>query len=224
MSKVNADVFAFVFASVMEPDATVMTAVPPDDGEAVKVAVYVLPLPEKLVRVPNLADTSSEVNVVTDSLTLKVTVVAEPDATDAGLALIVTDGRDVSYVKVTVLETVLLFPAASVNLDKATEIDAVPEFVLLVGVNTTEYTVDEVVVSELIVPPEKVMSSAAKLVDASESVNVIVSVCPAVSVPEPDRVNAIVGEVVSMLTTNALLDVWVSVKPSMVVVAVERTL
>lgn len=36
---VNADVFAFVFASVIEPDATEMTAVPPDDGEEVKVAV-----------------------------------------------------------------------------------------------------------------------------------------------------------------------------------------
>ena len=39
MLLVNADVFAFVFASVMDPDATVMTAVPPDDGEEVKVAV-----------------------------------------------------------------------------------------------------------------------------------------------------------------------------------------
>lgn len=93
---VNADVFAFEFASVMDPDATVMTAVPPDDGEAVNVAVYVTPLPAKLVRVPNRADTSAEVNVVTDSLTVKVTVVAEPDATEAGLAVILTDGGDVS--------------------------------------------------------------------------------------------------------------------------------
>ena len=129
-----------------------------------------------------------------------------------------------SYVKETVLETVLLFPAVSVNLDRATEIDAVPDWVLAVGVNTTEYTVDEVVVSALIVPPEKVMSSAAKVDDASESVKVIVSLWPAMSELVPDRVTAIVGAVVSMLTTNAVLDVCVSVMPSMVVVAIERTL
>ena len=133
-------------------------------------------------------------------------------------------GRDVSYVMDSALLAVLLFPAVSVNLDKATEIDPVPDWVLAVGVNTTEYTVEDVVVSALIVPPEKVMSSAAKVDDASNSVKVIVSVCPAVSVPVPDRVTAIVGEVVSILTTNAVLEVCVSVKPSMVVVAIERTL
>ena len=90
--------------------------------------------------------------------------------------------------------------------------------------NTTEYTVEDVVVSALIVPPEKVMSSAAKVDDASDSVKVIVSVCPAVSAAVPDRVTAIVGEVVSILTTNAVLEVCVFVKPSMVVVAIERTL
>ena len=88
--------FAFVFVSVMDPDATVMTAVPPVDGEAVNVAVYVVPLPEKLVRVPNLAVTSDSVNVVVDSLTVNVTVVAEPDATEAGFALIKTVGAPVS--------------------------------------------------------------------------------------------------------------------------------
>lgn len=36
---VKADVFVFVSASVIEPDATVMTAVPPDDGEPVNVAL-----------------------------------------------------------------------------------------------------------------------------------------------------------------------------------------
>ena len=54
------------------------------------------PLPEKLVRVPKRADTSASVNVVVDSLTLKVTVVAEPDVNDAGLALIETVGAAVS--------------------------------------------------------------------------------------------------------------------------------
>ena len=55
-----------------------------------------VPLPEKLLRVPSRADTSDEVNVVTDSLTVKVIVVADPDVTDAGLALMDTAGGDVS--------------------------------------------------------------------------------------------------------------------------------
>ena len=39
MFRVNAVVLAFEFASEMDPDATVMTAVPPDEGDAVNVAV-----------------------------------------------------------------------------------------------------------------------------------------------------------------------------------------
>ena len=39
MLKVNADVLAFEFASVNDPDVTVIAAVPPDDREAVNVAV-----------------------------------------------------------------------------------------------------------------------------------------------------------------------------------------
>ena len=176
MLKINAVVFAFVFASVIDPDATVMTAVPPVDGEAVKVAVYVVPLPEKLVRVPNPADTSAVVNVVTDSLTVNVTVVVEPDATETGFALIDTVGRAVSNVIDMVLLAVLLLPAVSVNREVTTERVPVPEFVLAVGVKTAEYSVDDVVVNVPILPPVTVMSSAAKLDDASDSVKVIVSV------------------------------------------------
>jgi hypothetical protein len=176
MLKVNADVFEFVFASVIDPDATVMTAVPPVDGEAAKDAVYVVPLPEKLVRLPNLADTSDSVNVVTDSLTVNVTVVVAPDATEAGFVLIVTIGAPVSYVIDVVLLAVLLLPAVSVNREVTTERVPVPEFVLAVGVNTAEYTVDDVVVRVPMLPPVTVMSSAVKLDDASDSVKVIVSV------------------------------------------------
>lgn len=39
MLRVNADALTFELASVNDPDATVMTAVPPDDREAVNVAV-----------------------------------------------------------------------------------------------------------------------------------------------------------------------------------------
>jgi hypothetical protein len=176
MSKVNADVFAFVFTSVIDPDATVTTAVPPVDGEAVKVAVYVVPLPEKPVRVPSVADTSAEVNVVVDSLTVKVNVVVEPEVVEGGLALINTVGRAVSYVIDVVLLAELLLPAASVNREVTTERVPVPEFVLADGVNTAEYKVDDVVVSVPMLPPVTVMSSAVKLDDASDSVKVIVSV------------------------------------------------
>ena len=68
------------------------------------------------------------------------------------------------------------------------------------------------------------MSPTAKSDDASESVNVMVSVWPDLSVPDPVRASDTVGAVVSMLTTSAVLEVRVSVKPSMLVVAVERTL
>jgi hypothetical protein len=224
MSKVNADVFAFVFTSVIDPDATVTTAVPPVDGEAVKVAVYVVPLPEKPVRVPSVADTSAEVNVVVDSLTVKVNVVVEPEVVEGGLALINTVGRAVSYVIDVVLLAELLLPAASVNREVTTERVPVPEFVLAVGVNTAEYTVDDVVVRVPILPPATVMSSAAKLDEASDNVKVTVSAWPTVSNPEPARVKVTVGAVVSTSITTAVLEVWVSVIPSNVVVAVERTL
>ena len=176
MLKVNAVAFAFELTSEIDPEATVMTAVPPVDGEAVKAAVYVVPLPVKPVRVPSVADTSVEVNVVVDSLTVKVTVVFEPDATETGFALIVTIGAPVSYEIDVVLLAELLLPAVSVNREVATERVPVPEFVLAVGVNTAEYTVDDVEVRVPMLPPVTVMSSAAKVDDASDSVKVIVSV------------------------------------------------
>lgn len=123
----DAAALAFVLASVIDPEASVITAVPPVDGEAVKVAVYVVPLPEKLDRVPNFAETSAAVNVVTDSLTVKVTVVVEPEDTVEGLALMVTVGAEVSYVMESAEEAVLLLPMVSVNLAPATEIEPVPD-------------------------------------------------------------------------------------------------
>lgn len=220
----KAAVLAFVFASVIDPEATVITAVPPVDGDAAKVAVYVVPLPEKLDRIPNFAETSAEVNVVTDSLTVNVMVDVEPEDTVEGLEVIDTVGAAVSYVMDTELEAVLLFPAVSVNVPKATEIVPVPDWVLVVGVNTTEYTVDDVVVSVPIDPPVTVISPTTKFDEAFESVKVIVSVSPDFNVPDPDRARDTVGTVVSISMTSAVLDVCVSVMPSIVVVAVERTL
>ena len=55
-----------------------------------------MPLPENPVSVPSVADTSDDVKVVVDSLTVNVTVVVEPDDTVDGLALMETVGTPVS--------------------------------------------------------------------------------------------------------------------------------
>lgn len=123
----DAAALAFVLASVIDPEASVITAVPPVDGEAANVAVYVVPLPAKLDSDPNFADISSAVNDVTDSLTVKVTVVVEPEDTVEGLALMDTVGAAVSYVMESAAEAVLLLPMVSVNLAPATEIEPVPD-------------------------------------------------------------------------------------------------
>jgi hypothetical protein len=96
-----------------------------------------------------------------------------------------------------VLLAVLSLPMLSVKVAPETEMLPVPEFVFVVGVNTTEYTVEDVVVSVPMVPPEKVMSPTTKLLDASESVNVMVSVWPDLSDPDPARVMVTVGANVS---------------------------
>jgi hypothetical protein len=71
---------------------------------------------------------------------------------------------------------VFVFPAASVNAPLATEIDPEPLCVFAVGVNTTEYTVEEVAVTEESVPPVTETSPVAKFEDASDSVMVNVEV------------------------------------------------
>ena len=55
------------------------------------------------------------------------------------------------------------------------------------------------VVNDDSVPPDAVMSPTAKSVAASDSVNVMVSVWPDLSVPDPVRASDTVGEVVSTL-------------------------
>ncbi len=135
---VNADVLVFVSASDNDPDATVMTAVPPEERELVNVAVYDVPLPVNPVMVPSVAETSAAENVVVVSLTVNVSVVEEPEETDVGFALMDTDGPAVSKLMDNVLDAVLSLPFASVNLALATEIEPVPELVFAVGVKTTE--------------------------------------------------------------------------------------
>ena len=76
---------------------------------------------------------------------------------------------------------------------------------------------DEVAVNALIVPPERVMSPSAKVDDASDSVKVIVSVWPTVSVPVPPRETATVGAVLSIVTVRPE-DVDVTVESDRIVV------
>lgn len=75
-----------------------------------------------------------------------------------------------------------------------------------------------------IVPPDTVMSVEVNPVGVSESVNVIVSVCPEFRVPNPDREIDTVGAVVSTVTASAVVDVCVSATPSNAAVEVERNL
>ena len=88
-------------------------------------------------------------------------------------------------------------PTASVKVAPATEMVPIPELVFAVGVNTTLYSVEDVEVSAPIVPPVRLMSPTAKVDDASDSVNVIVSVWPDLRDPEPARVMVTVGAAVS---------------------------
>jgi hypothetical protein len=103
-----------------------------------------------------------------------------------------------------VVEAVLLLEAVSVKVAPATEMLPVPELVFAVGVNTTLYSVDDVVVSAPMVPPATVISPTAKLDDASESVNVMVSVWPDFSDPEPARAMVTVGTTPSTLWVDCV--------------------
>jgi hypothetical protein len=110
------------------------------------------------------------------------------------------------------LDAVLLLEAASVKVAPATEMVPVPELVFAVGVNATLYSVDDVVVSAPMVPPETVMSPTAKVEEASESVNVMVSVWTDFIDPEPARVMVTVGTTPSTLWADCVVTaLWVNV-------------
>jgi hypothetical protein len=90
--RVEATVFAFPAASVNEPDTTVITAVPPTDGDAVNTAVYVVPLPEMALSVPNVALTSPVAKEVVASVEVNVIVAVPPEATVTTVGVIVIVG------------------------------------------------------------------------------------------------------------------------------------
>ena len=96
-----------------EPEPTVMVAVPPTDCAAVNVAVYVVPLPEKLLNAPRVALTSASANVDVASLAVNVTVEVPPELTDDGLALTVIVGTTPSITKA-FAPAILLAPLGTV--------------------------------------------------------------------------------------------------------------
>jgi hypothetical protein len=86
-------VVALPAASVNEPDPTVITAVPVvNDDDAVNVAVYVVPLPEMVLSVPNVALTSALAKFVVASVDVNVIVEVPPEAIDVALAFTVIVG------------------------------------------------------------------------------------------------------------------------------------
>ena len=93
ISRVKETVVALPAVSVNEPDPTVITAVPVvNDDDAVNVAVYVVPLPEMELSVPNVALTSPVAKEVVASVELNVIDTVPPAATVVAAGLIVIVG------------------------------------------------------------------------------------------------------------------------------------
>jgi len=124
---------------------------------------------------PPVTVMSEAMKVLDASESVKVMMSVCPDRSDVDPARVMaTVGSRVSKGIDRVLDAVLSFPAESVNLAPSTERVAVPDAVSAVGVNKTRYTVEEMVVSALMLPPVTVMSSTVKVEDASDSVKVMV--------------------------------------------------
>ena len=90
----------------------------------------------------------------------------------------------------------MLLPTVSVKVEPPTEMDPVPELVLVVGVNVAVYE-SPLPEKLLIDPPDTLTSVEMKFAEDSESVNVIVSVSPDFNEPDPARVMVTVGARVS---------------------------
>ena len=124
---------------------------------------------------PPVTVMSAAVKVLDASDSVKVMVSVWPDRSDVDtVRVMATVGSRVSKGMDKVFDAVLSLPAESVNFAASTERVAVPDSVSAVGVNKTRYTVEETVVREPMLPPVTVISAAAKVEDASDSVNVMV--------------------------------------------------
>jgi hypothetical protein len=115
ISRVEAAVVAFPAASVNEPDATVTTAVPPTDGDAVNTALYVVPLPVIALSVPSVALTSPVANEVVASVEVNVIVAVPPEATVITAGVIVIVGTTPSTTNA--LACAILLASAGIVVD-----------------------------------------------------------------------------------------------------------
>ena len=139
---------------------------------------YDVPEPVKDDNVPPLNVTSPTTKSVEASDNVMVNTEVSHDFKVDLLAVIeLTEGTCVSYAIVVVELSVLLFPAASVNLSAATETEPEVLCVFAVGVNTTVYEVPEPEKDDN-VPPLNVMSPSTKFVEASDKVKVNVEFSP----------------------------------------------
>ena len=201
VSAVNVTVLLAVLllpaASVNLVLATLTEAlVPPAIG--VKVAVYVVPEPVKLLNVPPVTETSSATKSVLDSDSVNVIVAVSPDFSALLSAVIATVGTTVSTARVSVLlesaPSILALPVASVNLPLA--MLTTPFVVLLaIGVKVAVYVAPEPV-KLLNVPPLTSTSAEVKSVLASDNAKVNVVVSPALRA-DLSAVIATVGGAVS---------------------------
>jgi len=171
----NAAVDALLAASVNEPDATVTTAVPPTEGEAVNVALYEVLLADwKLLSVPNVADTSASTNVVVASLAVNVIVDVPPELTDVGLALTVMVGTTPSITIAFVAAILLALLGIVVDVIALPAVSSTDPMVKLETVKSEDDCPDETVY----VPVSEVPADAAVSVTVAPVLSVTVMVLP----------------------------------------------
>ena len=111
----------------------------------VNVAVYVVPDPEKLLRIPPATVISPDAKSVVGLLEVKVNAmlvsfVVDPFVTPLVVDVIVMVGDTLSYVQLNWVVAVLLLPATSVNFELATSIVVAPAEL---GVNVAVYVVPD---------------------------------------------------------------------------------
>jgi len=161
ISPVNAEVFAFPLASVSEPDATVTTAVPPTDDDAVNVALYDVLLADwKLLSVPSVALTSARTKFDVASEMVNVTVDVPPEFTELGFALTVTVGTTPS-ITIAFAPPILLEPLGTVV-----------EVIALPAVSRTVPMVNEDTVRSEVELPEATVYVPVNVVPADAAVSV----------------------------------------------------
>jgi hypothetical protein len=176
-----------------------------------------VPLPENAESEPPVAVISPAAKSVAASLKVNVMVAVCPLRSEATELVMVTVGATVSMViGVARLPVVLPLPTVSVNVLAATV--TVPLAVELGdGVKTAVYD-DPLPVNPDSEPPVALTSAAVKVVEGSESVKVMVAVCPVRSVAA-ELVMVTVGATVSIVIEGVRLPAVLSFPAASVNVA-----